>query len=290
MRNFAYAKRMHLPMTATNNLTFIPSGGLANRMRAVASAYEMCRRTGANLHVLWIKDWALNAPFHDIFQPTELLDIRDASLLDILLYDRPRKRNIWIPRLFQNIIFRQRIDERQVTPFKQKGFDFDRWVMQETKSWMSCYQDFGDFDNDVYQKLFHPVGEIESAVKQFTDRFGGHPIGFHIRRTDNKESIDKSPLSLFIDVGKKEIADNPDTMIYLATDDEDVKRKLTSIFGDHIITSRKSAERGNTDGIRGGLTDMYTLSRTDVIYGSAGSSFSVMASKIGGNRLVILEK
>ncbi len=290
MRNFAYAKRMHLPMTATHNLTFIPSGGLANRMRAVASAYEMCRRTGANLHVVWIKDWALNAPFRDIFLPSGLIDIRDASPLDILLYDRPRKRNMWIPRLFQNIIFRQRIDERQVTPFKQKGFDFDKWVMQETKSWMSCYQDFGDFDNDVYQKLFHPVNEIESAVKQFTDRFGDHPIGFHIRRTDNKESIDKSPLSLFIDAGKKEIADNPDTMIYLATDDEDVKRELISIFGDHIITSRKSAERGNTDGIRGGLADMYTLSRTDIIYGSAGSSFSVMASKIGGNRLVILEK
>ncbi len=277
-------------MTSTHKLTFIPSGGLANRMRAVASAYEMCRRTGAQLQVIWMKDWALNAPFHDIFQHTDILDIREASLLDIMLYDRPRRRNLWTPRIFQNIIYHQRIDERQVTPFKQKGFDFDGWVMQEKRSWMSCYQDFGSFDNCVYGKLFHPVKEIEDAVRTFTDRFGSHAIGFHVRRTDNKESIDKSPLSLFIEAGKKEIAMNPSTMIFLATDDEGVKKELTDIFGDRIITPRQSADRSSTDGIRGGLVDMYTLARTATIYGSAGSSFSVMASKIGGNRLVILER
>ncbi len=277
-------------MTATHKLTFIPSGGLANRMRAVASAYEMCRRTGAHLQVLWIKDWALNAPYHDIFLPSDIIDIKDASPLDIMLYDRPRRHNLWVPRLFQSVIFRQRIDERQVTPFKQKGFDFDRWVMQEERSWMSCYQDFGDFDNSVYATLFHPVDEIENAVKQFTDRFGTYAIGFHIRRTDNKESIDKSPLSLFIEAGKKEIGKNAATKIFLATDDEGVKKEMTGIFGDRIITPQQSADRDSTDGIRGGLTDMYTLARTAVIYGSAGSSFSVMAAKIGGNKLVILEK
>lgn len=242
------------------------------------------------MQVIWMKDWALNAPFHDIFRPVDILLVKDSSLLDIMLYDRPRKHNLWFPRLFQNIMFRQRIDEWQVTPFKQKEFDFDSWVMQEKRSWMSCYQDFGEFDNSVYGKLFHPVQEIEDAVELFTGRFGSHAIGFHIRRTDNKESTDKSPLSLFINAGKKEIENNPATRIFLATDDEGVKKEMVSIFGDRIITPRQSADRNSTDGIRGGLTDMYTLSRTDTIYGSAGSSFSVMASKIGNNRLVILEK
>lgn len=276
-------------MVDNKSLTFVPSGGLANRMRAVASAYEMCRRTGVELRVVWIKDWALNAPFSEIFLPANSLHVCDATPLDILLYDRPRRRNLWFPRIFQNILFSQRIDEREVTPLKCKGFDFDRWVTQERKSWMSCYQDFGEFDNAIYRTLFRPTDGIETAMKLFTDRFSEHTVGFHIRRTDNKESTDKSPTSLFIAAGEKEITLNPSTKIFLATDDEGVKEELSGVFGDRIITADKQADRSGTDGICGGLTDMYTLSHTDTIYGSAGSSFSVMAAKIGGNRLVILE-
>lgn len=277
-------------MTDNKSLTFIPSGGLANRMRAVASAYALCRRTGVQLRVVWIKDWALNAPFGEIFRSADSLHVCDATPLDILLYDRPRRRNLWLPHVFQNILFSQRIDERHVTPLKCQGFDFDRWVTRKRKSWMSCYQDFGEFDNAVYRALFRPADCIETAVRQFTDRFSEHTVGFHIRRTDNKESTDKSPTSLFIAAGEKEIALNPSTKIFLATDDEGVKGELSGIFGDRIITADKQADRSGTDGIRGGLTDMYTLSRTDTIYGSAGSSFSVMAAKVGGNRLVILER
>ncbi len=287
---FAQTTGKHSSMTDNKSLIFIPSGGLANRMRAVASAYEMCRRTGVELRVVWFKDWALCAPFHEIFQPVDSLHVSDATPLDVLLYDRPRRRNLWIPRIFQNILFHQRIDEIRVTPLKCQEFDFDRWVTSKRKSWMSSYQDFGEFDNTVYRTIFRPADCIETAVRQFTSRFSEHTIGFHIRRTDNKESIDKSPVSLFIEAGKKEIALNPSTKIFLATDDEGVKKELTDIFGDKIMTTDKPADRSGTDGIRGGLTDMYTLSHTDTIYGSAGSSFSVMAAKIGGNRLVILER
>ena len=57
-------------------------------------------------------------------------------------------------------------------------------------------------------------------------------------------------------------------------------------FGNRIITAGEEAFRGNVDGIRGGLADMYTLARTQCIYGSAGSSFSEMASYIGGKPLI----
>ncbi len=273
----------------TDKLLLVPSGGLANRMRAVASVYELQRRTGVTLEIVWIKDWALNAPFYEIFKPTELLNIRDASWLDILLYDRPRRRNFHIPRLFQNIIFSRRIDEYEVTPLKQKAFDFDAWAGARGKKYMSCYQEFGNVDNSVYRQLFQPVDEIKNGIKTFTDKFSGHTIGFHIRRTDNAESIAKSPVSLFVEAGRKELQDNPETMIFLATDDEDVKREMAEAFGEHLLTQSGAACRSNTQGISGGLIDMYVLSHTDTIYGSAGSSFSVMASRIGNNRLVILE-
>ena len=51
-------------------LLFVPSGGLANRMRAMASAWQMAQHTGVKVETVWFCDWALNAPFHAIFPPS----------------------------------------------------------------------------------------------------------------------------------------------------------------------------------------------------------------------------
>ena len=112
----------------------------------------------------------------------------------------------------------------------------------------------------------------------------------HIRRTDNIDSIKKSPLELFIEAGSQELTNHPDARIFLATDSEDVKQEMRQHFGNHIITSSVEATRDSVAGIRAGLGEMWTLSLTHKIYGSAGSSFSEMASLIGGNELQILER
>ena len=276
-------------MSTNGHLLFVPSGGLANRMRAVASAYELCRRQSVSLRIVWLQDWALHAPFGALFEASPMLDVHDASCLDYLVYDRPRKRNLWIPKLFQHIIYDQRIDEPQVTPLKQRHFDFSRWVAGH-KSYMSCYQEFGDFSNSLYAELFRPVAAVEERIRSFTDRFSAHTVGFHIRRTDNRESTEKSPLELFVEAGHRELAEYPDTMFFVATDHEQTKPVLRKTLAGRILTSPNAADRGSVEGIRGGLAEMYALSRASIIYGSAGSSFSVMASKIGSNPLVILSK
>lgn len=272
-----------------NSLLFVPSGGLANRMRAVASAYELCRRTGTALRVVWFRDWALRAPFASIFRPTPLVAVREARALDLLTLDRPRRRNLWVPRLCQTVLFDQRIDERQVTPLKQRAFDFDAWAAGH-RSYMSCYQEFGTVPDGVYAQLFRPVEAVERAVDAFAAQFSGHTVGFHIRRTDNRESIERSPLSLFIEAGRREIAAHADTRIFVATDDEPTKEALRREFGDRLLMQQAAADRNSTEGIRGGLVDMFTLARTATIYGSEGSSFSVMAARLGGARLVMLSK
>ena len=43
------------------SLMFIPSGGLANRMRAIASAYALTQETESDLQVVWFRDWALRS-------------------------------------------------------------------------------------------------------------------------------------------------------------------------------------------------------------------------------------
>ena len=87
-------------------ITFVPVGGLANRMRAVASAVMLAGKTKSELSIIWFQDWALNAPFYQLFKPVdrEVACLRDASRLDYALLDRPRSKNFHFPLLFQKLI------------------------------------------------------------------------------------------------------------------------------------------------------------------------------------------
>ena len=153
----------------SGTLTLVPSGGLANRMRAVASAYSLCEATGSRLQVVWFRDWALNAAFNDIFEPVDpsLFDLREARILDFIVNDRPRRKNLWIPKLLQMLVYpphyKSRIYEREVTPLKRQGFDFEAW-QRGHRCYMSCYQVFGSFPDTLYGKLFRPVRGVMEQV------------------------------------------------------------------------------------------------------------------------------
>ena len=267
----------------------IPSGGLANRMRAIASAYTLTQQTGSDLQVVWFQDWGLKAPFNSIFVLPEQLLLREATLTDKLLYDRARRKNLWLPTFPQRLLFERRLDEKKIWLLNSQGFDFSEWARGH-RCYMSCYQVFGDFPDSLYSILFHPVKEVMDNVNRFRDQFSSHCIGLHIRRTDNRESINQSPTNLFIDKIKVEIDTHADTTVFLATDSDDVKNELRKLFGTRIITPNKGACRSNIEGIRGGLIDMWTLSTTQKIYGSVGSSFSTMAASIGETKIELVKK
>lgn len=269
----------------------VPSGGLANRMRAIASALTLCEATDASMRVVWFRDWALNAAFRDIFEPVSgsRMELREARMSDYIVNDRPRRRNLWIPGAVQRMVYERRIYEQNVGTMRDSGFDFAAW-QRGRRCYMSCCQVFGDIPGGVYRRLFRPVPAVMRRVDGYCAMFSPYTVGMHIRRTDSLRSIERSPTRLFIEAGRKELEAHPDLTIFLATDSEDVKRELRAEFGSHLVTPHDEACRDSVDGIRGGLVDMYTLSRTRRIYGSACSSFSEIAAEVGGIELIVLEK
>ena len=269
------------------SLLFVPSGGLANRMRAIASAYTLTQQTDSDLQVVWFQDWALHAPFRSIFEETPLVAVREATVLDHLIYDRARKKNFFLPALPQRMLFQRHIKEQDVTPLKKQSFDFEQWARGK-RCYMSCYQVFGSFPDNLYSQLFHPVKEVMGVVDSYRSQFNSHTIGLHIRRTDNAESIAKSPTELFINKVREEIDQHDDAKVFLATDSTEVKKEFIAAFGSRIITPQEEACRDSISGIRGGVIDLWTLASTQKIYGSAGSSFSPMAASIGGVALEIM--
>lgn len=273
-------------------ITFVPVGGLANRMRAVASAVTLARKTARELQIVWFEDWALNAPFCQLFKPVEeaVCRLRDASRMDYALLDRPRSRNLHFPRVYQKLRFRSCLYERFITPLCKKNFDFEAWARQGGDVYMASYTAFQKYDYAWIGRLFVPVDEIVREVENRCHHFSEDMIGVHIRRTDHVDSIQKSPIELFYQKLDKDISENSRTGIYLATDSEEVKRAMKERYGERIRTSDKQADRSSTEGIRDGIADMYTLARTQKIYGSFQSSFSEMASQIGGAPLEILSE
>ena len=272
-----------------SRLLFVPSGGLGNRLRAIVSAVQLSEATGTALRIVWFKDWGMGAEWREIFKPMKHYALREASLLDSLVYDRPRKRNFFVPKLFQNLLFEQRIDEYDVTPLKRKNFDFCAWA-KGRNSYMSCYQDFGAVDNSLYSDLFSPTDEIEQRIARNLEQLGDAPIGIHVRRTDNRAAIERSPIALFFDAMDSIVRDNPAQRFYLATDDEETKNEMLKRYGDALLMSSSKAERGTTEGIKDAVVEMFTLARCREIYGTADSSFSVIASRIGDIPLTILEQ
>lgn len=272
-------------------MVFVPAGGLANRMRAMAASYTLARKVGVEMKAVWFRDWALNAPFHALFEPIhqEGLSVRDASFFDYVTLDRPRRKNLFVPRLYQRMMFRDALYEARITPLRMQYFDFEAWFRQGG-IYLASYTDFYPYDYDLLRKLFVPLPDVRRQIDAFAEGFSSHTIGVHIRRTDNKASILQSPTELFVDAIDKEVDQNDDTVIFLATDSEAIKDEMRSRYGRRLLTAGDEADRNSITGIKGGVVDMYTLARTNRIYGSFQSSFSELASQIGGIEVHVLRK
>ena len=276
----------------SGSLTLVPSGGLANCMRAIASAYHLCRSTDSQLQVVWFQGWGMHAAFSDVFEPFQLpgIQLREAAFLDYLVNDRPRRHNLWLPLWPQRLCYRGGvINELAVARLRDAGFDFEGWLRGHRR-YMSCYDEFGDYPFTLFRQLFRPNSTVMTLVDRYQSHFSEYTIGMHIRRTDNVDSIRQSPLELFVEAGRRELEAHPQLIIFLATDSEDVKQQMRQEFGRHVVTSDHEASRDSVAGIREGLADMWTLSLTRRIYGSVGSSFSEMASRIGNNELLLCQR
>ena len=154
-----------------------------------------------------------------------------------------------------------------------------------------AYRDFAPYTSDDLRQLFRPQPAVQQLVDELRERFTPHTIGCHIRRTDKQQSIDESPLELFIAAIDSELDKHADTRIFLATDDEPTKQQLYNRYGqERLITATAAATRNTSDGIRHALAEMLALAATNRVYGSAGSTFSQIATQLGGNPLIVLRK
>lgn len=270
-------------------LTLVPIGGLANRIYAITSAIAFCKDYDVKLRIIWFKDKGMGADFHSLFDLSSEVDKSKVEIIDAkwyhYIYDRPRKRNLWLPFVIQTFCFNYRYYEKNV--LQKLNIDkLAEYIKRNKSIYLVAYYNFYNVEKFNFLLLKSAISErVDQIACSFSQK---RTIGIHLRRTDNIDSIMNSPLSLFVIGMDKEIASNPDIHFYIASDSMNEKLELQKQYGDRIIMSLKEVQRNNKDGIIDALIELYILSRTCKIYGSAHSSFSTLAASIGGVELEIV--
>lgn len=273
-------------------ITLIPVGGLANRMKAIDAAVALAREAEAHLHIIWFKDKGLNCRFDQLFEPLDIKNVtlKEATWRDKLIFDRPRKKNFHVPRIFQRILFDACIYEQEATQLFYQQFDYLSWIKEKNNAYIASCVYF--YPQTLYPlfRIFRPNKAIGEQIDACCRKFTSTTIGIHIRRTDNVGSITNSPTELFIGRMNDEIGKDNQCRFYLATDSEEEKKRLKAIFGERVITSPRAADRNSIGGMQDALAELYILSRTNKILGSIQSSYSETAAQISGIHCELLKK
>lgn len=266
----------------SRHITFVPVGGLANRMKSVNSAMALARKSNATLEIIWFTGWELNCPFHQLFAPIggNGVTVKEATRLDYLIHDRPRRKNLYVPRIFQRFLFDKAMYESETAEHALKNSDFTVWCNMETH-YIAAFCDFCVEEGSRKFKMFEPTKELQERIKENVNRFNAHTIGIHIRRTDHAIAIQKSPTTLFIKRMEEEIERDETTRFFLATDSEEEKKTIQEAFGERIITSPRKADRNSVSGMQDAVVELYTLAATRHIIGCAGSTYAKTAAEIG---------
>ena len=270
--------------TQEREITLVPYGGLANRMRAIESLVRLIQDADVDGKVVWFKDKGLNSRFDALFQPlcVPALQIKEADVPDHVLCDRPRKKNLFIPALFEHIIYDSCIYEDNYS----KNFDFKQWVLAHQKTYLSSCRIFYQNSAPNIFSIFKPIPHLQDKIDDLSSSFSENTIGVHIRRTDHIRCIESSPFELYVEKMKAEIEQNSNTNFYLASDSAEEKEKLIQLFGNRIITQHAPVLRNTLDGMQDALVELFVLSKTKKIFGSPYSTYSLTAAEIGGIEFV----
>jgi hypothetical protein len=262
-----------------------PTGGLANRIRVIATAIHLKKQLNCRLMVIWNENYELNCPFNQLFEPID----------EFVIIKKKRLYN-YVSRSAQPTL-----KGRILAKLKNKLTGIDYCITDEDVVKIDIYQTLKDYKTSYIKtcqalnnsttgyNLFKPIALIRQKITALTNGFSSNTVGIQIRRTDNSFSITNSPVELFIDKMHQLVSSTPDVSFFLATDDADVETDLKKLFGDSMISQPKELSRETVIGMQDAVTDFFALSKTNRILGSYWSSFSEVAAELGNTPLEILK-
>lgn len=270
-----------------------PCAGLGNRFIALASAYHAAKELNQKLVMIWKEETVLGSSSKNLFSVPDEIEIKEISEYGMKLD--------WFGTLRGNSVKKKYRDMSKVffecdqimNLYNEQGKEGVKKALTASQNvYIKATNPFWNiFDMEGAFDFIKPNPEIIQRRNQVLAASTGKKlVGVHIRRTDHIESIQNSPLELFIGAMKEELNREPDTYFYLASDDPKTEEELIGIFGDRIITfSDKCLKRDTVSGIRDAYVEMLCLAAGSKIFGSFNSTFSVMSAKFGNIPLIVIK-
>ena len=286
------------------SIVLVPLGGLCNRLRAIQSAIALAQDMQAPLRIVWLRDSGLNARFTDLFEPLTSqvlpagrripLSLSDSS--DVFRYAVPTRYNLRLPLLWQRLAFDVRLSEAYLCQllkhpsYKEHPLETLRPRLRG-KVLIHTGLGFYPSDDTLLPHLFVPSDDVQTLLASRLPLLTPHTVGLHIRRTDNQMSVLHSPLTAFESAMAADIARDPETVFYLATDDASVADALAANHPGRILTApyqtavgetstSKTSSRGfyagraDVRGMQEAVAELFTLMACPRFHGSYWSSFS----------------
>ncbi len=260
----------------TQGLVLYPKNGLANRLRALASAKILADYAGRKLFVNWYPSEECNSEWEDLFvNKIERYPFPLSSFqAGINLYDDHNNTDGFCSDMPRTLICN---NSDVVAVHTCLNFQPEEMAKEAYRSAKSFF----------YRSL-QPVHNVERTVSDiYKCHFERNEIvGVHIRRTDHLFFIQKDPrlvcpTDMFIEAMGDVLKNNAKIKFFLATDDKKEEKRIRHIFGDAVIVYKKEViNRDTKKGMHDALIDWLLLSKTSRIISSYSSSFSEEAAMV----------
>lgn len=271
-------------------ITVEPLGGLANRMRVIASCIWLTHQTNQKLEVIWNSNEELNCRFDSLFE--EISGVTFILKSKKHTYAHRSNQPFFLKKLKAYLRNKLLHIDYCIKDIDLRDVEFRNRIRSIVKKHKNIYittcSEFGD--NYECFKYFIPVKSILDVVNHKISEFNEKTIGIHIRRTDNFMAIKNSPIELFESKIDNLILADKNVNFFLSTDNLDVAAKLLIKYNSRIKLNKKILDRNSEKGIIDAVIDMYCLSKTKFILGSFYSSFSEIPARIGDIELIVLKR
>lgn len=269
-----------------------PCAGLSNRILALATAYQLASENHQRIIVLWDIDNTVGTDIRNLFALPE-----DIKIIKTTKQSKAEAPLLWCKSKLVRWYFRRKssaffdCDDIEKHIHGETILDYKQFLVGKNCIYIKAFCELTPIRNKNIFSIFKASKEVLNRGRDVFERIGSKTCGFHIRRTDHREAIKNSPVSLFIKEAEDLLRASEENEIFLATDDIELEKYMKKKFGTRVFSfEQKVFSRANSQGMQDGLVDLLALSKCCIIYGSYGSTFSRMASYIGNNELIILKR
>jgi hypothetical protein len=261
-------------------LFYATNDGLGNRIQGMLSTWLHALLTNRAFLVVWPKDTESGASFIDLF-----IDVHSVDLDNVYTRLTPKAREVlaaqyvrWIPycracpirrpaTIFNNLLCNPLGAVEIGRP--AMGFRTTQWyapVLARNPAFRErvCQWTGSDTFGVLYRELLpKPSPIVQRIIDDIKAVFSAkRVIGVQIRHLEALAVSDEM-VDVFVRCAVKLRNGIEDSNIFLATDDPNLRKKLSSLFGMSLIHTDASHARNEVSSVQQALADIYLLGMAD---------------------------